>query len=348
MNTNSNPTISVIMSVYNGAKFLDKAVKSILNQTYQNYEFLIMDDGSTDATAKILDEFAKKSSVKIFSRGNKGLTASLNELISIAKGEYIARMDADDFSHPKRFEKQVEYLDHHSECGLVGTGSFNIDENGRIINGYQLPDNHNFLLGWLEKGINVYKHASIMMRKSILNMIPGPYRFYYGQDFDLYLRLSEIARLGMVHEVLFKYRVFGDAIQGIVSPIRERQIALMLNLFFKRKQGKSEGDWQEEERKILLPFWSEATKTNDTCTAYANATSLFQEGRFKEARKCFFKTQIDTKYKNNARGYIFLTYLPKVIALSIQRTISWTNDKWKSYRIPPKLWPHINKGFINH
>lgn len=346
-----HPRVSVIMSVFNGERYISEAIESVLYQTFSDFELLIMDDGSQDNSNKILKDFAKcDNRIKLYFRGNKGLTKSLNELTKKVRGTYIARMDADDISHPDRFSKQIVYLESNPKCGVVGSGSFNIDESGRIISCYILPDNHDNLLGWLKKGFNVYKHGSIMLRKSVLDSLTGPYRFYYGQDFDLIMRISETARLGMVQEVLFKYRMVGESIQGIVAPIRERQIGIMLDLHFKRKQCKPEGNWQAIEKQLLMSFScdTESTRsssnTRNVHTDYANARALFQAGRFKDARKYFSQVKKGPGFKNT-RKYFLLTFLPKTIAIRIQRAMSYSGDKWKSYRIPSRLWPHIDKGF---
>ncbi|HIP11775.1 MAG TPA: glycosyltransferase family 2 protein, partial [Arcobacter sp.] len=103
-----NPMVSVLLSVYNGEKYLDEAIESILNQTYQDFEFIIINDGSTDKSLEIIEKYKKEDNrIVVISRENKGLIYSLNEGISQAKGKYIARMDADDISLATRFEEQV-------------------------------------------------------------------------------------------------------------------------------------------------------------------------------------------------------------------------------------------------
>ena len=105
------PKISVIMSVYNGDKYVHKAIKSILNQTFTDFEFIIIDDGSTDGTFEIINSFVQTDDrIRFISRKNKGLVSSLNECLSLAKGQYIARMDADDISIKTRFAKQNQFL----------------------------------------------------------------------------------------------------------------------------------------------------------------------------------------------------------------------------------------------
>ena len=131
------PLVSVIMSVYNGEKYLVQAIDSILNQTYQNFEFIIIDDCSTDNSSHILQEYAQKDSrIKIIKKekniGIKGFIKNLNLGISIAKGKYIARMDADDISLPERFQKQVDFLENNPEITLVGAQLNLINEQNKI------------------------------------------------------------------------------------------------------------------------------------------------------------------------------------------------------------------------
>ncbi len=129
------PRVSVLMSVYNGERFLRDSVESILGQTFTDFEFLILDDGSTDSTCEILEEYANKDARIVLVRNdrNLGLTRSLNKGLRLVRGEYLARQDADDISLPKRLEMQVKFLDAHPEVGVVGSALEIIDENGNTI-----------------------------------------------------------------------------------------------------------------------------------------------------------------------------------------------------------------------
>lgn len=335
------------MSVYNGEQYLKEAMISITGQTFKEFDFLIMNDGSIDKTSTILKHYADTDNrIEIFEQDNQGLTKSLNNLIDLSKSQYIARMDADDVSHPERLEKQVEYLRVHNDCGVVGTGAMNIDCNGRLIGGYVLPDEHELLLSWLEKGRNVYKHGSIMIRREVLQELNGPYRFKYGQDFDLYLRVSEIAHLGMVQEVLYKYRVVGNAIQERLSTIRKKQILLMLDMHFRRKNGHPEFPWEEKERELLSLLPKSSDKDKIIYSNYSTAISLFQDGRFQEARKYFREAIKDIRFRRNAIFYLLISLFPRKGALYIQEILSRKRDKWAKYRIPRELWEDLNKSFL--
>lgn len=138
MGSNISPKVSVVMSVYNGEKYLPETIDSILNQTFKDFEFIIINDGSTDKTAKILTSYDDPR-IRIFNQENMGLTKSLNRAISLAKGEYIARMDADDISYPERLKKQVDYLNKNPDIGLVGSKYIRIDKRGRKIDEINVP-----------------------------------------------------------------------------------------------------------------------------------------------------------------------------------------------------------------
>ena len=129
------PKISVVMSVYNGTPYLRECIESILNQTCKDFEFIIIDDGSSDNTWKILTEYANQNQqIKLFkNEENIGLTKSLNKGLKLAGGEYIARQDADDVSLPDRFELQTRFLDAHLEVGALGSSAEVIDEQGMSL-----------------------------------------------------------------------------------------------------------------------------------------------------------------------------------------------------------------------
>ena len=128
------PAISVVMSVYNGARYLHPAVESILEQDFADFEFIIVDDGSTDGSGAILLEFAEKDArIRLIQRENRGLVASLNEAIALARAPLIARMDCDDIAMPDRFTRQIEYLADHPEIAIVGSHIHEIDEDGAIV-----------------------------------------------------------------------------------------------------------------------------------------------------------------------------------------------------------------------
>ncbi|QEH31923.1 Putative glycosyltransferase EpsE [Aquisphaera giovannonii] len=209
------PRISVCMSVYNGERYLDEAIDSILAQTCGDFEFLIIDDGSTDGSRAILERYAARDvRIRLNSRPNTGLAVALNEMIAMARGEYIARMDADDFSLPERFEKQLAFLDENPEYDLVGSRVTIIDPNGSPLGVMGDCLTHEEIDAALigAKGQMIY-HPAVMMRKRAVEEAGG-YRAEYkvAQDLDLFLRMAERGRLANLAEPLLRYREHLDKV----------------------------------------------------------------------------------------------------------------------------------------
>ena len=205
----SIPAISVAMSVYNNAPFLAEAIESILAQSFGDFEFLIVNDGSSDGSAEIIDSFAARDSrVRPIHQENRGLVASLNRLIAEARAPLIARMDGDDVSHPERFARQVDFLARNPDYGVVGAWATSIDEQGRNCDtgGLDQPTDHDgFLDAMKDKALMC--HPSVMMRTEVVRSAGG-YRaaFRHCEDYDLWLRLAEHTRLCSLPERLILYR----------------------------------------------------------------------------------------------------------------------------------------------
>jgi glycosyltransferase involved in cell wall biosynthesis len=205
----SSPAVSVLMSVYNSEAYLEEAIESVLAQTFGDFEFLIIDDGSTDASLSLLAPYARKDKrVQIVSRPNTGLIRALNELVEMSRGKYVARMDPDDISLPTRFEKQVRYLDGHPECAIVGSRVMLMDpysspvcETGQKLTHEEIEQELLHKSGW------AMVHPSVMMRRDAVLKV-GMYReqWKHCEDHDLFLRLAEVGKLANLPEVLLWYR----------------------------------------------------------------------------------------------------------------------------------------------
>lgn len=225
----SEPIVSVVMPAFNAAEFLDEAVCSILDQTFRDFEFIIVDDGSTDNTASILRKYAKADSrVRVFPQANEGMIPALNRGCRLARGRYIARMDADDISLPHRFEKQVHYLEINSEVGIVGTWITQIERTGSLRGDWH-PSALPKVLKWIHFFGGCVCHPAVMMRREVLEAI----NFYrsdalHAEDIDLWLRASAITEFGNVPEVLFKYRIWdGSTCRRLNQEYRDALFALM-------------------------------------------------------------------------------------------------------------------------
>jgi glycosyltransferase involved in cell wall biosynthesis len=203
------PAVSVILPVFNAQRYIKDAVQSVLDQTFGDFEFIIINDGSTDGSLEILQSLAASDArIRLISRPNTGYVAALNEAIGLAEGEFIARMDADDFCLPQRFEKQIDYLRNYPDCVLLGTQVTQMDQDGAIIG--PMPDvgfGHDAIThALLRRGWPIV-HPAVMMRAAALRQVGGYVPDYCpNEDHDLFLKLGEIGRLENLPEVLLRYR----------------------------------------------------------------------------------------------------------------------------------------------
>lgn len=203
------PAISVLMPVYNAGRFLKEATESILNQTYDDFEFIIVDDGSTDESLDLLERFAAQDKrIRLISRPNTGHTIALNEMLGLARAPLIARMDADDVSRPDRFAIQVSFLEAHPEVLCVGGRHEYIDSKGRMLRQRLLPTDDATIQRRLLAGDVVICHPSVMMRRDAVEMAGGyDPAWKLAQDLDLWLKLGEIGKLANVPELILRYRL---------------------------------------------------------------------------------------------------------------------------------------------
>jgi glycosyltransferase involved in cell wall biosynthesis len=203
------PAISVILACYNTERYIASAVKSILTQTFGDFELILLDDGSTDRSSEICNSLAAQDNrIRLISRPNKGLTKTLNEGLALATAPLIARMDADDISLPTRFEKQVAYLHAHPDCVCVGSRVTLIDPYDSPISVTDHKLDHDAIDADLLKGVGwSIIHPAAMMRTEAVKRAGG-YReqFTTSQDLDLWLRLAEIGKLANLPDPLVKYR----------------------------------------------------------------------------------------------------------------------------------------------
>jgi glycosyltransferase involved in cell wall biosynthesis len=183
-------SVTVLMAVYNGERFLRRALDSLLAQTWQQFEVIVIDDGSTDATATILAEVRDARFSLYRNPQNIGLTRSLNRGLRLARGDYLARMDADDVALPIRLATQVAFLDEHREVGLVGSDCELIDQDDLVVARQVFPKSHT-AIRWRHFFENGICHPTVMLRRSILKQHQLCYdeRLTYAQDFDLWTRL---------------------------------------------------------------------------------------------------------------------------------------------------------------
>lgn len=210
------PQISVAMSVCNDARYLGAAIESILAQSFTDFEFLIVDDGSTDGSSAIIaDHAARDRRIRAIHQENRGLIASLNRLLAEAQAPLFARMDGDDIAMPERFARQVAFLAAHPACGVLGGQAENIDAGGRSLGpSWPRPTGADAVRAALQH-YSPLIHPAVMARTAVLRALGG-YRpaYLYCEDYDLWLRAAELTRLDNLPEPLVRYRRSPDQISN--------------------------------------------------------------------------------------------------------------------------------------
>ena len=276
----NHPKISVLMPVYNAEKFLNESIDSILNQTFKDFEFIIINDASTDKTDRIIKSY-KNPMIKIINnKVNIGLTKSLNKGLGIAQGEYIARQDADDVSIPERLDKQYNYLEEHRQIFLVGTGVYYIDEKGNVktigkpLTGPELIKKTLFTN-------NCIYHPSIMFRNEENNFYRE--KFLYTQDYDFYLiLLSNGKDLDNIKNPFIKYRINPDGISW-VKKSKQKLFEIKAREFYNQrlKYGKDEYDYFDPNKIVSI----DVEKSTDKIVLGAEIEASIQLNDSKRIRK---------------------------------------------------------------
>lgn len=230
----ANPIVTVLLPVYNGELYLKDAIDSILAQTFSNFVFLIINDGSTDRSEEIILSYTDNRIQYECNEHNLGLITTLNKGLQLINTKYVARMDADDISLPQRLEKQVAFLEAHSEVGVLGTWCQSFGNGTNYIAKYQAE--HESI-----KYKQLYQiqlvHPTCIMRTDILRSLPIIYNSHYphAEDYELFTRLSHVTKLANLQEVLHLYRKHNNAVSVVYNEpqleasfrIRQRELSLL-------------------------------------------------------------------------------------------------------------------------
>lgn len=203
-----NPKVSVLMSCYNASPWLHDAIRSVLAQTFDDFEFIIINDGSVDNTWDIIVQYAAVDNrIVAISKENTGLADSLNLGIAKARGVWIARLDADDLCEPTRLEEQLNFLSKNPDIILLGSGCIEIDENDRHIKKHLYPSSHSGLVRHLERFKRFFPHSSAVYRTDVVRKIGGyNLRIRRSQDRRLWLELSLRGRIACLPKTLVRLR----------------------------------------------------------------------------------------------------------------------------------------------
>ena len=293
-----NPKVTVLMSVYNGEKYLREAVDSILGQTFKDFEFLIVNDGSTDKSGEILESYNDPRIEIINNNKNIGISKSRNKGLRIARGKYIAVMDADDISLPRRLEKEVEFLEQNRNMGLVGTDYLIINEKGKVIHAVRCINGYRELKIKLLEG-NQFAHGSIMFKKECTKKV-GFYReeFMLALDYDLILRISEKFEVSNIPEFLYKWRINIESVSVKKKALQDKYALMAIEFAKERRQSgkdKLQSLKKEEIDNLLdeLISSSEGQNKKEAAKGYFSYGLVLLNGRdYKGALKLVTKSFI--------------------------------------------------------
>ncbi len=244
-----NPIVSVVMPVYNAEQYVAEAVKSILAQTFVDFEFIIIDDGSTDASLKIIETLAAKDErIRLTSRENKGVIRTRNDLLGKAKGEFIAVMDADDVALPKRFALQVEFLKNEPDVVCVGGAHEVIDEKGRLLTRLELPLHNDEIQRLALAGHCSVCNPSAMIRRASVIEVGGYDETLLSavEDLDLWLKLGEVGKLANLKDMVLKYRLHTNSISARQGMLQRRESQKACERAWQRR-GIDEGRFEATE-----------------------------------------------------------------------------------------------------
>ncbi len=303
------------MSVYNGEKYLEQAVASILNQTFRDFEFIIINDGSTDSSLQILESYTDPR-LYIINQENIGLTKSLNKGINIANGKYIARMDSDDVSLPNRLEKQVAYLDKNKDTICVGCLSIFIDSRNKIIN-YEQLSKKLFLNELLPKG-NAFSHGSAMFRRrDFLNI--GGYRefFTYVQDYDLWLRMLHIGRIAIINNYLYRLRITKESISVSKSCLQNQYADIARKLYQIRKKGMKDTPVLKKYERQISKQHRLFEQHTSSLYHYTIGKEFLKSGNVQNSVKHMRKAFQDPRFFLPSIFYLCISLLPKSMILRV-------------------------------
>ena len=237
-NSSLKPSVSILMPVFNGIPYLEKSIRSILNQTFDYHEFIIVDDGSTDGSLEIIRKYANlNEKIKLICKRNSGIVDTLNEGLYASKGDIIARMDADDVALPGRLKKQVSFLTSRDDCVVVGCNVLFIDDEEMPFGLSDLPLEHEDIEDGLLLGQGEYiRHPTALFpRKTVIDI--GGYRKQaeWAEDLDLYLRLGERGRLANLKDVLLHYRIHRNSVNFSRFGAQRKAVELVLKETEKRR-----------------------------------------------------------------------------------------------------------------
>lgn len=222
--------VSVVLPAYNAELYLKEAIDSVLAQTFTDFELIVLNDGSVDKTEEIILSYSDSRIVYVKNEQNLGLIGTLNKGMSLARGEYIARMDADDICLPERFKKQVDFLKKNSEIDLVGTNAIKINNKGEKIGIISMPEtDHDIkMMLFIQSS---FIHPSVMGRADVFRNFEYEKEFYRVEDYVLWIKMSQNSKFYNINEPLLKYRHLDNSESKLLNKNYSKKRDALMNVY---------------------------------------------------------------------------------------------------------------------
>lgn len=307
-NMKSQPMISVVMPVYNVSKYLAEAIESILKQTFTDFEFIMIDDGSTDESWKIIKSFDDSRIISMKNSKNKGITYSLNKAVQLSSGEYIARMDGDDYSDPRRFELQLKLLKNHPKVGVLGCNL------KTLVNGKRSFDSiygktHDEIKARMIFGSPV-AHPTTIIKTKLLRKYQYEDGYEFSEDYNLWTKLVDITAFLNLDKSLVTYRISSTKNKDVIKAQQKSSLRIMIN--YLRRLGIEPSLFDTQSHCILAGYKKLSTK--DEYEKLLNWSSIIIK---KNSSSNYLNENILTKLlKERIRRIIQSSSLPIIIKSS--------------------------------
>lgn len=317
------PALAVVMAVKNGANCVAKAVESVLGQSFRDFEFVVVNDGSTDETGVILDRYAATDRrMRVIHQANQGLGPSLNTAIRSTTAPFIARQDADDESLPGRFDAQVRFMQANPAVIVCGTWAEFVHEPWGYPFAFTPPAAPAEVRAWLERGDRPIVHGSVVMRRSALEREANFYRFRgCSQDLDLWLRLLAFGDFAVLPSLLYRYTVSASSASARQSFRQAAAGRLAEKLHAERRtNGKEVTDWRAEENYYLSIAPPPQATSPEVHGEYILAARLLQAKQYPLAAR-HFRNYLARTSRRSLKAVVLRTMLPMLPLLRMILTV---------------------------
>ncbi len=301
------PEISVVMSVYNGSEYLEESLDSVLGQSFDHFEAILIDDGSTDQSREIIERKMRDDPrIRLACQENIGLTPSLNRGLNLCRAGLIARQDADDISLPERFERQRKYLMENPKVGMVNCRTEFFNQNGKLRDSEMPRLTPKEIPNYLVRK-NIFVHGAAMFRHDAVQKIGGYREFFRcAQDYDLWLRLAEHSQLACLDECLYRYRVVAQAV-SVARRSTQQRYARLAGEFARQRKERGKDDYEQYVQDFPDGLQTETVLDNRNYHL-SIAAELIGGNQLKQARK-----ELVLAFKAGARNPEWLSLFVKTL-----------------------------------